>query len=152
MFRVHHRWWNGVVYFYHHDPWRDLPNGLSTNQNRDQMQNLCPLEVEISTYHFNIHKIGGVSYSRVFFGVHYRWRNGVDHVHYCVPWRKLSNGLLNNPNRDCIKTLHPMEVDVPTSHISLHKTVGISSYWFTFMLHHIKMHGVVSFHYFSPFR
>ena len=57
----------GQVYYC--TPWWDLSNNLSSDQNRDHMQKLCPWEVGISTYHFGAHKTIGVSSSRVLFRV-----------------------------------------------------------------------------------
>ena len=50
---------------------QDLFNGLSSEPNRDPMQNVCPWEVDIPTYHFKVHKIVCVSSSSVIFRAHH---------------------------------------------------------------------------------
>ena len=57
--------------FRHCTPWRDLSNGLLSEPNRDRMQKLCPREVGLPIYHFEVNKIVGVSSFRVELGFSY---------------------------------------------------------------------------------
>ena len=60
-------------------------NGLSKDQNKDHVQNLCHHEVDVPTYHFWVNKIVGFSYSRVMFRVDHIKRNGIGPFKYLAP-------------------------------------------------------------------
>lgn len=112
------------------------------------MQNLHRLEVNIRTYHFGVHKTICVSSSRVMIRVHPRLRHGVGPFLYCVSWWDLSNGFLKNINGDCMQRLLPKEVYVPTFHLWVHKTIGISSTMAMLRVYYSWRHGVWPFYYY----
>ena len=62
------------------------------------------------------------------FRVHHSIRNGIGSLYYLFPQQDLSNGLSNGPNRYCMKTLRPQEVEIQTYHFKVHKIVGVSYY------------------------
>ena len=54
--------------------------------------------------------------------------HGVGPNYYCSSQLYFSNGLPIDPNKDCIKTLHPREIDILVYHFGVHKNFGISNY------------------------
>ena len=80
--------------------------------NKDRMQKQCPQEVDVPTYHFVVHKTICTSSSRVMVLVHSKQMNYVVPFNYCITQWYLSNNLFNNPNGECMETLHPQEFDV----------------------------------------
>lgn len=108
------------------------------------------LEVDVSTYHFRVHKNVSISYFRVIFMLQCSQRNGVEPFYYHYPLWYISNGLLGYPNGDCMQTLRLLEFDVPTYYLRVYKIVGISFYKIGFRVHHSWWNGVITFYYFSP--
>ena len=90
------------------------------------MQTLCPWEVYVPTYHFEVHKPIVILSSRVIFRVHHILMHGLLHFHCYSLWHDLSNGLLRDQNGDRMKMLRPWEVDIPTYQFGVHQTIGIS--------------------------
>ena len=76
---------NGVGPLHYYTPWLHSFNCLSSDPNGGHMQMLGIDEVDVETYHFEVHKTIGVSNSRVIFRVHYSWINGDFPLHYCTP-------------------------------------------------------------------
>lgn len=60
------------------------------------MQNLCPQEVDIPTYHFSVSKIVGVSASRFMLRLDHRSRHGEVPPHYCTNFQGPFDGVLRN--------------------------------------------------------
>lgn len=81
------------------------------------------------------------------FRVHRIWRHGVFPFHYFIYQWGLSNGLSFYPKRHHIQNLLKQNVDIPTYHFRVHKTVGVSYSRFMFKVHCIYMNGVHHFHY-----
>ena len=79
--------------------------------------------------------------------VHHRIRHDVGLFDYCTSQGDLSNSLRNDPNKDHMKMLRPQEVDVPTYHFVVHKTIGISYSRLIFRVNYIQMHVLGTFHY-----
>jgi hypothetical protein len=90
------------------------------------MKELHPLEFDIKTSHFGVHKIIGSSYYRVTFRVIHTQIHGASTTYYCIPLHILSNGFLSDPNKDHMKNVCPQEIDIPTYHIEVNKTIQIS--------------------------
>ena len=109
------------------------------------MQNLHPRGVDIPIYHFKVHKTIVISYYRVILSLKCIQRNGVGSLFCVSPQQYLSKGLLSDPIKDHMKTLHPRKVDIPTYHFVVIKNLGISSLRDTFRAHHNPIHGVVPF-------
>ena len=131
MFRIHYTWRHGVCPFHCSSPQWDLLSDLSRNPNGDRMQKLCPMEVDIATYHIEVPKIIGVLSSRVMFRVHDSWsdhvvpfnyfsslqdlyssllifQNGYHNTfHYCGPQRELYNDPSSDQKGDRIHKLCP---------------------------------------------
>lgn len=122
MLREHYIVRNDVGYFHYFVHWSDLSSGLSSDQNEDHMQKLCPQEIYLATYQFMVQKIVCISSSRVMYRVHVRWRHGVSPFHYCSPRRVLSNSNSSDPNEYHMQNLHLGEVDITNYHFRLHKT------------------------------
>lgn len=116
------------------------------------MQNLHAWEVDAPTYHFKVNKYVGDSSSIIMFRVHYVKIHGEIPFHDCTPQQYLPNNLSSDENRDHIKKLRIQVVYVPTYHISIDKSIGISSSRVILKLQHILRHGVFSFFYFSPWQ
>lgn len=95
------------------------------NENGEHMKTLRPEEVYIPTSHFDIHKKVGVSSYRVIFIVQLGWKNVLFHFHYSTHGKYLSNSLLSNPHKDLIQKFHPWEINGPTYHFGVHKTISV---------------------------
>ena len=113
------------------------------------MNKFHTLEDDLPTYHSSVHKIVGISSSRVLFMVHHSQRNGGGPLHYSTPRKDILKGLLNEPNVDHFKILFLQEVDIPTYHFSIHKNIGISSSRIMHRLHDKSSHSVGNFFYFA---
>ena len=71
---------------------------------------------------------------------------GVGPFYYFTPQHDLSNGLSSDPNEYRMKTLQPGEVDMPTYHFKVHKTIGTSSYRLMLRVHPTKRSFFGAFH------
>lgn len=107
MFGIHSRQKHGVDPFNYSSTQWDVSNCFSSNPIEDSMQKLGPLEIDIQTYVFKVHKGVGFQYFKVMFRVHNTQRNGVVSSHYFTPRWDLSNGLLSNPNGYHMQMLCP---------------------------------------------
>ena len=76
--------------------------------------------------------------------------NGLHPFYYYIPKRDLSNSLLGDPNEGCMKKLLSQQVDIPTYHFKVPKTIVVSYTRVIFRSHYILLHGVGIFHYYSP--
>ena len=81
------------------------------------------------------------------FRVQHIQRNGVFHSHYWTHFQYHSNSLSSDQNVDSMQMLHHSEVDVPTHHFRVHKTVCILYSKVMFRVHYIWMHGLFLSHY-----
>lgn len=116
-----------IVPFHYWNPCWNISNGLSSYQKRDHVQSLYRSEFYVPTYHFEVKKTIGVSYSRLMFTIHHSLWNHVGRFYYCTPRQDFSIFLSTNPNKDHMQMLHPQEVVVPTYHLMIHKSIGVSS-------------------------
>ena len=96
-----------------------LFNYLLNDPSKDDMQKLHPWEVDVPTYNFEVHKIVGISYSRVIYRIYPSRRNGLLPFHYFFPQWDISHDHSIDPNIDRIKMLCPREVNIPTYHIGV---------------------------------
>lgn len=86
MFRVHHIWRHGKIYFHYYVPQQDHSKCIWSDLNKDYIQKLHPQEIDVSTYHFGVHKTILTSSSKVIFRVYPRKRDSVGLFEYSIPW------------------------------------------------------------------
>lgn len=72
-------------------------------------------------------------------------RHEIRHFYYYFPWWKIFNGVSSDPNADSMQKIHPQEVDVPTYHFWVNKTIGVS-YLGSCLRYTISKGDVVPFH------
>lgn len=75
-----------ITLFHYCNPLIELSNGLLSGPKGDIVQKLSPLEVDVQTFYFGVHKNFGVSYSEFMFRVHHILINGIGYFHYFTPW------------------------------------------------------------------
>ena len=51
--------------------------------------------------------------------------------------KDLSINLSSDPNKGSMEKLCTQEVDIPTYHLRVHKTIGVSNYRLMFIIHYI---------------
>ena len=128
MFRVDNIWGNGLLLVHYFSPQLGISNGFLSDPNKDGIQKLHMCEASIPTYYVGVQKLACVSYVRVMFRKNPSKINFLGPFSYCVPWQGLSKGFLIDPNRDRMESLCPQEVDVPTYHFKVHKTIIVLFY------------------------
>lgn len=101
MIRVHYISRNGIGHFYYHSLQQQLYNGLPSYLKGDCMQMLPLSNVQDTTYMKALCR----TFSLLFFSI------------------RTFKQSLNDPNEDCMKTLLPWEVYVPTYHFEVEKTI-----------------------------
>lgn len=152
MFRVHCIDMNGVWYFHYFSPHLNISNGLLNDPNGDGMEKLHHREVNIPTYFFEVYKSPSVLYYWVMCRVQNIWKHGVGPLQYLFPQRYLSNCLLSDPNWHLMQKVCSTEVDIPTYHLGVKKTISFSYYKVFFRIQCIQIHYVGYFYYFSAWR
>lgn len=93
------------------------------------------------TQQFKVHKNIGIPSLRVMFRVHHIQRHGVGPFHDGTSQQNLSNSTSSDPKEDCMQTIRPWEVDIPTYQFDVHKTICGSSSRFIIMVNIYKGMG-----------
>lgn len=86
------------------------------------MKILCPWDVDIPTYDFELSKTISSSYFRVNFSVNNRYKHGIFPFNHFPSQRYLFNALSSDQNGDRIQNSWPWSVEIPTYHFGVYDT------------------------------